>query len=410
MLLPSMCALRRQEERTQSYGPPSWGRYVFVIAGISLLAMSEGQRVPYDLPPALPLQRTNPRLYDLTVQVTIPWNQPVPPIGGAGTPILWPLLPRTTWSVMDLGSLTARLSNGPYVERDNNAWNLAVPSEIPNQWNLSIPIPENLAGPLEFQVRFRTKTFSSILDEQVASRIPWTEEWPEDVAVFLRPSDFIQSDSPRFKRAIADVLGENSRAYSVHTTAKLLIRHVLMNITSDGQYSEIGGYTVRGLHVRGALAAASTGRGSASDLVCACVAILRAAGIPARPVIGMTIADTVGTTDTKPQYIVWAEYALPNTGWIPFNPKRMQGTINGVALQDHWQGLGTMPWLNRRVPIAHSFVAGGLSKAYDAIGPWGWVPIYRNRPLPVPATQIKMPRSEERRVGKECRSRWSPYH
>ena len=26
------------------------------------------------------------------------------------------------------------------------------------------------------------------------------------------------------------------------------------------------------------------------------------------------------------------------------------------------------------------------------------------------AYEIKLPRSEERRVGKECRSRWSPYH
>ena len=25
-------------------------------------------------------------------------------------------------------------------------------------------------------------------------------------------------------------------------------------------------------------------------------------------------------------------------------------------------------------------------------------------------TQVPEPRSEERRVGKECRSRWSPYH
>ena len=24
--------------------------------------------------------------------------------------------------------------------------------------------------------------------------------------------------------------------------------------------------------------------------------------------------------------------------------------------------------------------------------------------------QVPLPRSEERRVGKECRSRWSPYH
>ena len=28
----------------------------------------------------------------------------------------------------------------------------------------------------------------------------------------------------------------------------------------------------------------------------------------------------------------------------------------------------------------------------------------------VPSISYGMPRSEERRVGKECRSRWSPYH
>src|SRR5256885_10942343 len=30
--------------------------------------------------------------------------------------------------------------------------------------------------------------------------------------------------------------------------------------------------------------------------------------------------------------------------------------------------------------------------------------------LPVPTSSPRMTRSEERRVGKECRSRWSPYH
>ena len=35
----------------------------------------------------------------------------------------------------------------------------------------------------------------------------------------------------------------------------------------------------------------------------------------------------------------------------------------------------------------------------------------KNKPAPIlnPAT-LKPIRSEERRVGKECRSRWSPYH
>src|SRR5258708_30823549 len=31
-------------------------------------------------------------------------------------------------------------------------------------------------------------------------------------------------------------------------------------------------------------------------------------------------------------------------------------------------------------------------------------------PLPIFVIQAIAPRSEERRVGKECRSRWSPYH
>ena len=54
----------------------------------------------------------------------------------------------------------------------------------------------------------------------------------------------------------------------------------------------------------------------------------------------------------------------------------------------------------------------------------GWLPGKENKPLP-PATQTWLDnadaatqaavhylttRSEERRVGKECRSRWSPYH
>ena len=30
--------------------------------------------------------------------------------------------------------------------------------------------------------------------------------------------------------------------------------------------------------------------------------------------------------------------------------------------------------------------------------------------LASPITNVCIPRSEERRVGKECRSRWSPYH
>jgi hypothetical protein len=242
-----------------------------------------------------------------------------------------------------------------------------------------------------FQVQHRAHTFSSSLHEQGALQIGWPNAWPEDVASFLDPSDFIQSDRSRFQQAVSDVLGENPKQYNPHLAAKMLIRHCVRNISSNGQYTAFDGQPVRGFNIRGALAAASRGSGSATDLVCACVAILRAAGIPARPVIGMTISDTVGTKKVPAQYIVWAEYALPNVGWVPFNPDRMRGTVDNLPLHEPWQGLGTMPWLNRRVPIAYTFVAGGKAKAYDAIGPWGWVELYRKRPLPVPATKTEIP-------------------
>src|SRR6266699_4148635 len=34
----------------------------------------------------------------------------------------------------------------------------------------------------------------------------------------------------------------------------------------------------------------------------------------------------------------------------------------------------------------------------------------RQSPKDAPTGRLRPPRSEERRVGKECRSRWSPYH
>ena len=37
-------------------------------------------------------------------------------------------------------------------------------------------------------------------------------------------------------------------------------------------------------------------------------------------------------------------------------------------------------------------------------------PRYRNAFTPTTTSEISDARSEERRVGKECRSRWSPYH
>ena len=57
------------------------------------------------------------------------------------------------------------------------------------------------------------------------------------------------------------------------------------------------------------------------------------------------------------------------------------------------QRLGTEPLAGR----TRAFVIGGEALSYEALAAWR---------AHAPDTR----RSEERRVGKECRSRWSPYH
>src|SRR5574341_975199 len=49
----------------------------------------------------------------------------------------------------------------------------------------------------------------------------------------------------------------------------------------------------------------------------------------------------------------------------------------------------------------HDFQPG----AFNKVGPDGWVAFLED--VGIDSTVL---RSEERRVGKECRSRWSPYH
>src|SRR3712207_7986904 len=59
------------------------------------------------------------------------------------------------------------------------------------------------------------------------------------------------------------------------------------------------------------------------------------------------------------------------------------------------------PWTSRKAGLP----SGALSSATDAVA----IVIIAPATL-APRTKPLRERSEERRVGKECRSRWSPYH
>ena len=321
-----------KQDKKRTCRPPLWGRYVFCLFFLSMAAGHSRQEPNVDMPPNLPLKRTTPHIYTFTNTIQIPVNQEFPILIGAGTPILWPLIPTSNWNRVDIDNINVRLQTGHGVQTDEHAGHMAVKSNLPGEWAISIPTPDRITTSMELRIRMDIKSYSSELDENAAAKIPWFENWREDIAVYLAPSDFINSNQQQFKQAVTDVLGQNPKQYSPHIAAKLLIRYCLEKIESNGEYSDLYGKTTRGFNVNGALPAASTGKGTACDLLCVCIATLRAAGIPARPVIGITNYDPTGLKKVGAHYIVWGEYALPNSGWVPFNPKRMQGTIDNVPV------------------------------------------------------------------------------
>lgn len=225
-----------------------------------------------------------------------------------------------------------------------------------------------------FDFTWLQQVWESRLDETAAAQISWPREWPEEAARALKPEPFIESDAPAFAQFVQKVTGGQSpRSVPVQTAAKELIRGAIGLFRNVGQGEMNGNAGVfRGFSLQGALAAANSGTGSPHDLVCACVATLRAAGIPARPVVG--VIDVAGSKGGV-RFASWGEYFLPGAGWVPFDPERLRGSgVRSLAIDRDWPGHGEIDFDDgMRIPLAHSFLPPGKSTAaiqYPAL--WGW--------------------------------------
>src|SRR2546422_635910 len=95
--------------------------------------------------------------------------------------------------------------------------------------------------------------------------------------------------------------------------------------------------------------------------------------------------------DADPQPLTpEVEVKCPVTGAVSRRPRTAADPI--VWTEEAWQRLQLVPLIAR--PLARNTVER-FSRGHD---------IWRV------TTRVMDERSEERRVGKECRSRWSPYH
>jgi hypothetical protein len=351
-----------------------------MTAAIVLSARVSEASPPSGRPPEGPLRRLEPRIYDFGMSVVMstearntPMRDPrdEPPFDIKDSPIVMPMIFNSTFSAVDQNSMAARLW---LVNEEDTGFNQRsrVDGGMPFNTHLAVmPIVRFQGKTLRWEIRFQTKTWSSAIDDQAAAQIAWPAEWPAEALDGLKPQKYIESDDPIFKQAVETVTKGKLRMVAPYLAAKELVRYCCSEIQVSGDATYRGQFgEIRGLIIDGALAAAKNGRGTSHDLVCICVATLRAAGIPARPVVGVWKDD-----NDRSEFISWGEIFLPDCGWIPFDPDAMRG--KGIRNKDPrtpWGEFGTMDDLNRRIPLAFYYIppASVQTPGWPAV--WAWDP------------------------------------
>lgn len=328
---------------------------------------------PSGRPPIGALQRFEPRVYELDFGATISTILQRNALERkrydlVNAPIVMPIIFMGTFSKTESDSIAARL----WLDSREEDAHLELKPGFPHSMHLAtMTIPRFTGQSLRWQIGCTVQSWSSRIDEEEAAKIAWPREWPKEVQDGLQPQMFIQSDDPIFSQELERISQGKLRLVPPYLAAKDIIRHCINEIQISGDTVVRGEYRViRGLNLIGAREAAVKKIGSPNDLVCVCVAMLRAAGIPARPVIGVQEDE-----QAKGDLVSWAEFYLPETGWVPFDPHVMRGKgIRTLDVRKPWPELGTMDDLNRRIPLAYHFIppASVESPEYPAV--WGWDP------------------------------------
>ena len=342
----------------------------FALATITVLC---GMSPPSGRPPIGPLRSVEPKLYDLNFSVVlrapVRTDQPTQDhYNLEHTPIVMPILFLGTYNRVDSESVAAQL----WLDNRSARPALELKSGYPYGLTLGILNIERFNGQeIRWQIGYRVQVWSSQINDEDAAKVPWPEEWPKEVKDGLQPQMYVESNDPIFKDAVEQCSQGRLRSVAPYIAAKELVRYCIAQLNVSGDGTDRGNYnTLRGMTMVGAREAAAKGLGSPHDLVCVCVAMLRAAGIPARPVVGVEEGKS-----GQPTFVSWGEFYLPEAGWIPFDPMAMRGkAVRTMDVRKPWPEFGTLEDLNLRLPLAYHFIPPATVESPRSPAVWAWDP------------------------------------
>lgn len=264
------------------------------------------------------------------------------------------------------------------------------------QWQ--VPPPESGAyapREVEFHVSTSAVSYEVEFDETGARRVEWPEgEWPPEAAATFQPQMFVDFDAqgraydmgPVVKLLESWTDGNDPRSVKPVVLAKYLAGQVAEHVQPSGEglaFDKTG--ALEGFDVRGPVDTALAGQGSEIDLPILLTAIYRAAGIPARLVIGYDEQGAGKTVYLKSgggdgEIRVWVEFALYDEdnktfGWVPVDVTALRGSSSRMPpnfLERPTKYFGTHDELDRVFPLAFHFHPPTTVRAYGSPALWGW--------------------------------------
>ncbi len=119
--------------------------------------------------------------------------------------------------------------------------------------------------------------------------------------LFTRSGNYLEANDPEIMETAKEIVGDETNPYTVaHSIYEWVIDHMTYQLIEESP--------------GGAKFAFENGYGECGDYSALFVALCRAAGIPARPVVGRW------ATSKADDWHVWAEFYLPGYGWVPVDP------------------------------------------------------------------------------------------
>lgn len=307
---------------------------------------------PEGRPPTGALTRAESRRWEITLSLDLPELRRRETVEEA---LIIPVSLLDTWWQVDPRSFRTRVSVD-FVPVPPAQFNLSVAPSRFGESRVEIPVPIIIEQRLTAELSWTVEVWACALDEAWAAKSLWPTTWPEEVQRFRAPSTGIDSHDPLIQGALREISSRFPQQLGPLYAAKEIIR-AGSKILRNADHSEGGtsGSKTRGIVVWGTSQTMTSHIGGEADVTCICLALLRAAGFPARPVIGL-VPNRIGrnSASNADKLSLWGEVFLPDCGWVPFDAEQIRGGVsNQTPMTNAWKGFGTDHDFDERVPITH---------------------------------------------------------